>query len=1843
MTTNTYRLTANRLIAIILIALQTAPLRSYGATPISVDTTGAGQKPIINSSANQIPVIQIVPPNTAGVSHNRFTQYNVGLEGQVLNNSGLASTSILAGPVAGNPMLGNSSARMILNEVTTANQSALNGTIEIAGKRADLVIANPNGITVNGAGFINTARAVLSTGKPQLTAGVVGDTLSVQQGQIVIQDKGLDARGADQLLLLSRSLQVNASLQANQLNIVTGANLINTNTGAITSQTGTGANPTVAVDVGNLGSMYANSIYLIGTDAGVGVNSKGKFEALTGDIQLSSAGDLTVIDGQLKAAWDIRANARRDMTLQGTDVQAGGDIELVTGRHLNITATRIDKSTTTVAPIAGGTYTTTDATTEHIGSVLQASGDISLIANNVPNPAATLTATSYATQRSQQETNIATLQNQVAALKPARDQALAQPITTISAAAIAAYDAAVIKLQTAQSTLQQFIDTYGGGKITISASGMVSDANILTSGADISMNSLANSKLVRNVTYTQSKSCNWLGISCKTNTTTSVAQNLEETLQGGEMSAIGDISAIASGNRDSAGNSYSETGDLVLLGAKAKSKVGHIQLTAANDVEVESTQTRHSQLTNTQSNSQSSFLFIPITNSTDLALDAGIQYRAEGSTITGSSIQISSGRDSLVRGSVLSADRDIQIVSGRDLAVVEARDLVNSQTIRESRKSGLFNNGDGLFGITLGSTGTTQASSSTIDSARESQIGSIAGGISMVSNGNLLIQGSDIIAGADIDLLGNNVSVMAARNVHNQEDSYSVRTSGLTLALKGGALGHLESAWQASQRSRRTEDQRLKTAYDLKAGYDLYRATQETPELASLNKGFSDLLSGNGTGAAQATGVNLELSLGASSSTSTAIQKRTDWRPTKLASNGDTTIMARTPAAGQVGVGKLDIMGSHLDANNLTLSAGTAFSARNSVQTSISRESSSNTAASVGVGLGSQGLYATASGQIGNARGQAFKEDNGESRLSANNALTLLSGGNADLKGTIVTANRIDADILGNLTIASLQDSERYQYKSSNAGGSISVPLPPGTSAPSGSISAGTQTISSQYQSVIEQSGLFAGDKGFSVKVGGLTNLVGAAIVSSGPAASNQLITRDLTYSDLANSEQSSTAGYTFGLGTGAGSNFITPVPNVGTQSRSSTTQALVSPGTIQFTDISSRRTALVSQRDTFQQQVTTLDAQLKTLGYSAVQAAVVQAKADVDYYAYMAWYVDSRAATARYNQLLGQARIRLAQSQATLAGLQPIQDQLVAAQAGLSTTSAELVKLDGTLVTLTSRTLATANPALNNTFDVAKTRNAIEAMNVFSETAMRAVGDSFKAPIDAAQRQIAAATAALDTAQQGGNAAAIASAQATLDTANAALVTVRQQQVLAHGAIGGLTAALGGTDPLSGMVGGAAGKATALIAADILAKAIDPKSPLYQQLIALTASAAGYITGSGTGGFIASQGDRFNRQLHESEQLRIKKLANGDTQQEARLTAAACAMVKCYAEYPIDSEAYLVLKKLSDIGLTLQAEINVLSKQTNGGERLFGYSAVAELFDPVKRANNTWQLGTRALGAVQTAGGVAGMVASVMAVPTCITVVGCIVASAAYGTSVDSLYAGSKQILYGTPQSTQTSLALQALGLNPEAATIVEMALGMGSFASISNGLGKAGAQALAKNTGITSITQDFKTLGIPATPGVLATPDAIALRKAVKAGNPTQDMEFINRKVIEYIESGANIPTALTASDATVLLKFVPKGWGVSESTGYFVSLSEGRKLATMDPAKVADLLAVLPATRDAMIANGFDLYKITPKAGQNPTVFLSKTAPTNSGATGGITQTIAPNRLQWNEPIPLNTNNP
>ena len=121
---------------------------SYALDGIAVDTSSSGSRANLDSAQNGVPIVNIVNPNSSGLSHNKFIDFNVDKSGVIINNSRTLGVSKLGGAINGNANL-SSEARLILNEVTSSNRSALNGATEIFGGKAEYILANPSGITLN--------------------------------------------------------------------------------------------------------------------------------------------------------------------------------------------------------------------------------------------------------------------------------------------------------------------------------------------------------------------------------------------------------------------------------------------------------------------------------------------------------------------------------------------------------------------------------------------------------------------------------------------------------------------------------------------------------------------------------------------------------------------------------------------------------------------------------------------------------------------------------------------------------------------------------------------------------------------------------------------------------------------------------------------------------------------------------------------------------------------------------------------------------------------------------------------------------------------------------------------------------------------------------------------------------------------------------------------------------------------------------------------------------------------------------------------------------------------------------------------------------------------------------------------------------------------------------------------------------------------------------------------------------------------------------------------------------------------------------------------------------------
>jgi filamentous hemagglutinin len=369
------------------------------ASEAQVVATGA-HAPTVIQTANGIQQVNINAPSGAGVSQNSYSQLDVPKSGIVLNNSPTIVNTQQAGYINGNPNFApGQSAKIILNQVNSSAASQMRGYIEVAGSKAEVVLANGSGIVVDGGGFINTSRGILTTGSPIIGANGSLAGFNVTGGQITVQGAGLNAANVDQVDLIARAVAVNAAIYANNLNVVTGANQVDHDTLAATPIAGNGAAPGVSIDVSQLGGMYANRIKLVGTENGVGVSLAGITAAQAGDLTLTTQGKL-VLAGKTDASGNMVLSAHDGIDNSGTtyaqqavSVNTAGDLTnsgtLAAQQNLTANANNVVSTGTLGAGING------DGSIAHAGDLtVVAGGALSATGQNAAGGNAALSGAS---------------------------------------------------------------------------------------------------------------------------------------------------------------------------------------------------------------------------------------------------------------------------------------------------------------------------------------------------------------------------------------------------------------------------------------------------------------------------------------------------------------------------------------------------------------------------------------------------------------------------------------------------------------------------------------------------------------------------------------------------------------------------------------------------------------------------------------------------------------------------------------------------------------------------------------------------------------------------------------------------------------------------------------------------------------------------------------------------------------------------------------------------------------------------------------------------------------------------------------------------------------------------------------------------------------------------------------------------------------------------------------------------------------------------------------------------------------------------------------------------------
>lgn len=354
-----------------LLATNSAPWIPMALANPVVPTQGV-LGPKIEEARNGMTVVNINTPNDKGLSHNQYDAFNVDHKGLILNNANRPVNTELAGYIMGNPNLVGPTANTILNEVTGAGATSMNGALEVAGNKAHVIIANPNGISVNNGTFINANSATLTTGYPIINNGSITG-YQVQQGSITVGEKGLNASKTARTDLLAEAVQLNGKVWAQDAQVVTGKNAVSVDSsGKVTNVHKTGESSQVGLDVAAIGSMYANSMYLVGTNDGFGVNNQGV---------LSAQNKLTVDStGKLQNTGTIAATDA-NVSTKSLEQMNKGKFYVDTAKITTDSVTQTGNATTKEAPVMIAQKDLSIATNSIVntdGSVIKAEGQLQL-------------------------------------------------------------------------------------------------------------------------------------------------------------------------------------------------------------------------------------------------------------------------------------------------------------------------------------------------------------------------------------------------------------------------------------------------------------------------------------------------------------------------------------------------------------------------------------------------------------------------------------------------------------------------------------------------------------------------------------------------------------------------------------------------------------------------------------------------------------------------------------------------------------------------------------------------------------------------------------------------------------------------------------------------------------------------------------------------------------------------------------------------------------------------------------------------------------------------------------------------------------------------------------------------------------------------------------------------------------------------------------------------------------------------------------------------------------------------------------------------------------------------
>ena len=607
--------------------------------------------------------------------------------------------------------------------------------------------------------------------------------------------------------------------------------------------------------------------------------------------------------------------------------------------------------------------------------------------------------------------------------------------------------------------------------------------------------------------------------------------------------------------------SVSAGSDINVKGSSLTSEEGKASLAAGGNVNITNENEYHEKLHESHEKS-SGFLSSKTTDIYDYSNVNGVV----SSNVSAGSVDIQSGKDTNVKGSNVVADNDVSVKAGGNLNIESAAQTSESEYIKSVKKSGLLSGGG--LGFTIGKEKRKDQYANQNTEQVGSTVGSLKGSVDLEAQKDANIKGSSVIAKENINISGSNVNIENTDSIYNAQEKHEFKRSGLSVSIGGQVIDKVNEAVSHVERANQVEDKRLAALHG-------YKAVESIEKNAGLIK---DAVKD------PSKGVSINVSIGSTKSKSESSSTTVVANGSNVKAEGDVKITSTEK--------DINIKGSNVEGKDVTLDAKENLNVTASETTNKLEQDSKSSSASVGVGFDlatGQVSSVTISGSKSKGEVDANSTSYNESTVKADKNLDFISGKDTNIKGGKLSGEKVTGNVGGDLNIESKQDKNSYEEKNFSAGFGIGMPVGDKDSANKIGIfgSAGKSDVDSKYESVTDQSGIYAGKEGFDINVGEKTDLKGGIISSEAKKDKNKISTGTLTYEDIKNKAEyeAGSIGVNVDTSKDAEKKDAGVTPNIGVGAKDdaeSTTKATVSEGEIEIRDKENQKQDLAGlNRDT--------------------------------------------------------------------------------------------------------------------------------------------------------------------------------------------------------------------------------------------------------------------------------------------------------------------------------------------------------------------------------------------------------------------------------------------------------------------------------------------------------------------------------------------------------------------------------------------------------------------------------------------------------------------------------------